>query len=351
MYSSGATFKRFLYNGFCIMGGRLFVKTFFSGVGTILLFHRVCPTTKTERVAGCSGLEVTPLYLEQVISFFLERDCDFISLNELVVRLQGNHFDKKFVVITFDDGYLDNFTCAYPIFKKYNVPFAIYITTGFIDRISIMWWHLLEDLLLNNDHIHFEIGGSRFDFQCDTLVKKEKVFLEISLLITGKNEIEYLDVIKRVFTNYPIDIYSWSNNLCLNWDQIRQLYNDPLVTIGTHTVNHYALNKVSSKVLEREIIESKKRMESQLGGEIRHFSYPHGDKGEVEKREFKALEASSFVTATTTRMGNIFPAHKNHLQCLPRITMGMGLDSKRLEMVIDGVTPLVRNRFKRIITD
>src|SRR5437868_5123786 len=99
----------------------LLARPIYSGLGQILMFHRVLPESGKLRIHNHKSLEVSPDHLENIILYFKKLDYDFISLDELSSRKKKPR--KKFVVFTFDDGYVDNYTYAYPIFKKHNVPF------------------------------------------------------------------------------------------------------------------------------------------------------------------------------------------------------------------------------------
>jgi len=325
-------------------------KPFYSGIGHILIFHRVCPDNGIEKSIWCKGIEVTPAYLEMVIKYFLDQKYEVVSLDQLVMVLNSKKVDKKYVVFTFDDGYVDNFTFAYPIFKKYNIPFTIYITSGFIDRQAIMWWHSLSDLLFDNKKISFELDNKKYDFDCSTIEGKERAYLNIGFLLRGCNESELADKAGKIFNLFKIDAYKKTDELVLSWDQIKKLNKDPLVTIGAHTINHLVLKNLSGADVKKEILGSKTMLESQLNYEIKHFAYPNGGRGEVEKREFEIAKESGFITATTTRSANVFLEHRNHLECLPRFDMAEGIGHKELQFLTSGLTHCLRNRFKRVIT-
>ena len=74
------------------------------------------------------------------------------SMTQLLKTLsEKKDIHKPFVCFTMDDGYLDNYTKALPVFERYQVPFAIFVSTDFIDKKAILWWDTLEDLILTND--------------------------------------------------------------------------------------------------------------------------------------------------------------------------------------------------------
>ena len=132
-----------------------FIKRFYNlthpVLGRILMLHRVVEqrSEKPEQ----RELEVTPQFLEQTITEHLKKGCRFVSIDEAVEILQKNHLSSfnfqhsTFICLTFDDGYQDNYTLAYPLLKRLNVPFAIYVTTGFIDKTAQMWWYDKTDVM------------------------------------------------------------------------------------------------------------------------------------------------------------------------------------------------------------
>lgn len=345
------TIKSYLLSIAKLSRGYKLIKPFYSGIGHILLFHRVCKKNSSRRISRCSGLEVTPEYLDATIKFFLDRHYNIVSLDQLSDIFEKRKINNKIVVFTLDDGYLDNLTFAYPVFKKYNIPFAIYITTGFADKCAAPWWYLLEDLVLKTNSIVFEIEKKKLEFRCVTLDEKEKVFLEIGFIIKNSNEYNYWDKIHQIFNLNKHEIHKKTEEIMLNWQQIRDLTSDPLVTLGSHSVNHYCLASLSESGVRYEILESKNKLESQINLPVKHFSYPFGGRGEVGRREFKITKECGFQTAVTGRSANIFFGHRLYREALPRITMGENLDHQRLDFLINGLLHCRNNSFKRVVTE
>ena len=96
-------------------------------------------------------LEVTPDWLEQKILEYKQKGYTFVSIDD-IPSLNTKHFSlntKRFVCLTFDDGYSDNYTLAYPLLKRLGVPFTVYVTTGFIDNQRPRWWYPNEQLGIN----------------------------------------------------------------------------------------------------------------------------------------------------------------------------------------------------------
>ena len=122
-------------------------------IGEIWMLHRV--VEQRSDVPEQRELEVTPDWLEQKILEYKSKGYSFISIDNLTT-LNTQHSTlntKKWVCITFDDGYRDNFSFAYPMLKRLNVPFTVYVTTGFIDNKLPMWWYPNEQLGLSTEEL------------------------------------------------------------------------------------------------------------------------------------------------------------------------------------------------------
>jgi len=329
------------------------VKPVYGGIGHILMFHRVTPVLPV-RVKGQSRLEVTPQRLEEIIHFFQTRNYDFISLDELHTRLINpsgcGGKNRKFVAFTFDDGYVDNLLYAYPLFKRYNVPFAIYVAASFPQREAVLWWYLLDDLILANDLLTFDFPDSPLTLETRSDEQKIQAarILRARLKFTSKQQ--YPALLDVIFTKHGIDLLAKTEQLTLSWEQIQQLSSDPLVTIGSHSLHHFPLKILSEEDAWEEIMASKSLLEQKVGKPVEHFAYPYGEHREAGLREFELARQSGYWTAVTTRFANLFPGHAGHLEALPRFD-APALSDQDWVLAINGLLPLRRNRFKRIVTE
>ena len=84
---------------------------------------------------------------------------EIVSLDEAHFRLIEGDYGKPFVCFTFDDGYRDNLEYAYPIFKRHNLPFAIYVPTDYADGRGDLWWLALEKVIVKVDALSVKIDG------------------------------------------------------------------------------------------------------------------------------------------------------------------------------------------------
>lgn len=336
-----------------LTNGYVFFKPFYEGIGVILKFHRVVPADAGAYRLANKDLEVTPEYLDQCIKYFKSMSYSFLSLNEIYDRFTSKiNSSGKFVSFTFDDGYKDNYKIAYKIFKKHDIPFTIYISTGFPDRKVILWWYVIEDILDKNNFLEFHVNGDTLYIKCETLREKKHAFSCVADIMLGLNEADRMKVLKEIVEIHHIDPFRKTDEMALTWEQIRQMSLDPLVTIGAHTVHHPVLSRLSEEEARGEIAHSKQILESRLGIRIEHFAYPYGGKGQAGLREFAMIAELGFKTATTTRSGTLFMEHRNHLGCLPRIGPFGGIEKiGDLPVMVSGALPAFQNRGKQMITD
>jgi peptidoglycan/xylan/chitin deacetylase (PgdA/CDA1 family) len=136
---------------------------------------------------------------------------------------------------------------------------------------------------------------------------------------------------------------------CLPWETLRALSGAPGVTIGAHTLTHPMLAKHDADVARREIVESRQRLETELGIPIRHFAYPVGDPDSVGPRDFALAAEAGFESAVTTRPGHLFPEHAGHLHALPRVSLnGLHQNEAALRALLSGLPFWLRSRGRRL---
>lgn len=293
-----------------------FIKKQYAGIGTIFMLHRVCSSDNT-RLLPNENMKVSPDFLDQFITDLKNNGYQFISLDRLYEILKTKEKVKKQVVFTFDDGYLDNYINAYPIFKKHNVPFTIYITTDFIEKQGILWWYELEDLILRNEYVNF----NSIRIPCRTKKEKNEAFMFIREHTIRLPQGSLIKNIEKMFGVSGINWHKASQEIMMSWEHITKLNKDNLVTIANHTKTHPVLNKLNESDAKDEIANANSILEQKIEKRVRHFAYPYGGRVEVNEREFSIVRNLSFRTSVTSRHGNIYHRHKDYLEALPRIML------------------------------
>lgn len=306
------------------------------GAGAILTLHQVCPEPP-DKFAPNRILKITPDFLERTIRSVIEAGFEILSLDDLHLKLTEGTLSRPFVAFTLDDGYRDNLNFAYPVFRRNGVPFAVYVPTDFPDGHGELWWLALERAMAGRSHMALRINGSVEQFKLRTPSEKDAAFHRIYWWLRSIDEREARRIVRELAVGASINMQDLCRELVMSWDEVRTLAADPLVTIGAHTRQHYALAKLPLSEARDEMRDSLERIEREIGQPVRHFSYPFGDEGSAGEREFRLARELGLKTAVTTRKGVTQLAHSRALTALPRISLnGDYQDTRLLRVLLTG---------------
>lgn len=287
-------------------------------LGVVLMLHRVAEYDKSRLVPN-EDLKVSPAFLQRTIDKYRKAGFSFLSLDEVYdVITRKSNIDKPFVAFTLDDGYLDNYTTAYPIFKKNNVPFCIFVATDFPDRKAILWWLTIEDLILSNEKIVLSDGST---YNCKNYQQKWDTFRLIRERILKLDQKKLLNSLQKLFANYHIDWLAPVKEMAMSWENIAELGKEPLCTIGAHTMSHPAFIPLSLEEIKAEIDGGIERLHSVISYDILHFAYPYGSIKEDGEREYEFLKTFDFKTAFISFGGVITQQSEDILTNLPRFML------------------------------
>jgi peptidoglycan/xylan/chitin deacetylase (PgdA/CDA1 family) len=330
-------------------GAHLLLRPFFAGVGAIVMLHHVRPP-RPAAFQPNRLLEVSPEFLDQTLTWLRSQDIDIVTLDEMHRRLTARDFARRFVCITFDDGYRDNKVNAYPILKRHDAPFCIYVPTSFPERRGKLWWLALEAVIADNDAITVAIDGGERTLACATVQQKREAYDTVYWWLRGlATEAEILAFVDALAARHGVDIGPVADELCMDWSEIRALAADPLVTIGAHTVNHVMLGKATEEAARHELKASRETIEAALGAEVRHLAYPYGGRDLVGPREFRLASELGYRTAVTTRPGVLFPEHDQYLTALPRLSLNGEYQAARyVKVLMSGAATALFNGFRRV---
>jgi peptidoglycan/xylan/chitin deacetylase (PgdA/CDA1 family) len=262
----------------------------------ILMYHRVAP-----KANNWSLDTLPPKDFERQISYFAKR-YKIISLESLVQTMQnGEHLPKKAIIVTFDDGYRDNYTFAYPILKKYGIPATLFVTSGHIGTDKLFWWdkvgyiieHCSNKVLNLCESSSYSLRSSAEKFRARNHI------LEL-LKRTEENRKTFL-IEKLVVSSGVVIPNGLARNMLLSWDEIKEM-SDNGITIGSHTVNHPILNNITLERAHWEISKSKDDIQEALHKEVLFFSYPNGD---FNQEHVNYLIKTGFVGAVTILPSNL----------------------------------------------
>lgn len=287
--------------------------------GVIFTLHRVLPEPPAS-FSPNAILQITPDFLEAVIVRARAAGFDIVDLDEATRRLDDPDA-APFVVLTFDDGYRDNLVHALPILRKHNAPFTLYVPTGLVDGVGLVWWQALEDIVAANDVVAVELPEGRHYGDATTIAQKQATFAHVYSRYRTIPEPEREASLQALAARYDLDLAAHCRALIMDWTELKLFADEPLCTIGAHTVHHLELSKLPQEQMRAEIVQSINVLDAQFGQRPRHLSYPIGGVAAAGPREFAAARELGLATAVTTRPGGLYAEHAKHLEALPRISL------------------------------
>lgn len=289
------------FEGISLLGS-LALSTKARGRGIIFTLHHVRPDDKgpfqPNRI-----LSVTPRFLEEAIKASLECGLIPVRAEDLPDLLSDPSDERRFVSFTLDDGYRNNAEYAAPVFAKYNVPYTIFLTSGFVERTHSLWWETTEVLLRQSEELAFDFGKGVETIPLHTKRQKLKAFDKFAVFVGTNEEMTAVARIDELARANGIDPLQLAADLTMDENEIRELAKDPLANFGAHTVSHRNLRRLSDDDLRTEIVESVAAVERYVGKAPRIFAYPYGFKAAVGEREIKAVADAGVPMAVTTQPG------------------------------------------------
>jgi len=310
---------------------------FARGLGVVLMFHRVRPW-ESAAFAPNAQLEVTPDFLAAAVRRIRQRGVDIVDLDEARRRIDNPSGARRFAVITMDDGYADNFEHAYPVLTELDCPFTVYVATGLIDREAHPWWRILEEVIARQESTAVSLDGPVSYFDCRTASAKRETFRVLHGWLLEIDEDRQRQVVGELAWRYGIDAKALTGAEMMTWDQVRELAADPLVTIGAHTIGHYALAKLPEARARAEMRDGARVLEAATGTMPRHFAYPYGNLSAAGPREYRIAAELGFSTAVTTLRGMLRAGDARHPTALPRVAMDGNFQSVRyVDLFLSGV--------------
>jgi len=273
----------------------------------ILLYHKV-----EYKAPPFFGVAIRPDVFEKQIRFLKQ----YYKIVDLADLNQPGQIDQAcptdLIVITFDDGYRDNYTHAFPILKKYNVPATFFLATDYIGNNQLLWHDKLSWILYTAVSEKKKLIKS--EFSPELIRKVERFFAadssgrvsilpSIVALLKAYSAREREEAIKRLAEACGVNTWPGDEDRpMLSWEEVREMSVHG-VSFGSHTMSHPVLSTIPMSEVQREIGESKRIIEKQIQKPVTTFAYPYGKQEDYTDEITKILIDEGFEYACTTTVG------------------------------------------------
>jgi len=285
---------------------------------TILCLHSVAPPRAEN--AFRSRISVDAEFLIMIAETVDRQGIPLIPLTEAVHRIRVGD-TSPFVVLTFDDGYRDNYENLYGIALIYKLPFTIFITTGLVDREVPMWWNTLERLDASRPR---SSTGRRLVADPSLVAVVDKFRCS-----RGDSHRALIDELARNESSLSDhDPYGQA----LTWTMLREMLGSGLLTVGAHTVTHPQLSLLSATEIRAELSTCRQRIKEELDVDPQFLAYPFGQPDEFGPLAGRMAREEGFTAAFTTEPRPLRASDAKDLFHLPRILLSNKTQGRNVTM-------------------
>jgi peptidoglycan/xylan/chitin deacetylase (PgdA/CDA1 family) len=303
------------------------------GAGVILRFERVRPR-RPQRFQPNQWREITPQFLDRTIRALKRWKFDLVPMDEVCRRAVTLPKPNRFASLTFDGGCKDVIATAYPVLRKHGVPFTIYLPTAYPDGLGKAWWLALEDMIARESRISLMIDHKERHFSARSTSEKYQAYEFLASWMRTLSPPDLSLAIHDLCTRYSVDLVALSRGASMDWDDLARLAADPLVTIGSATVNYPVLSNLKEADAQREIAMGKAVTEAAFHRPVRHFAYSFGDRESWRREHLVMAQEAGFTSAVSTIPGVVEAKGYTNLHALPRIAWDGRLRSLRMMRVM-----------------
>lgn len=227
-----------------------------------------------------------------------------LSMDEVVeIKSQGKPYPDKSFAITFDDGFENNLSVAAPILSDLAIPATFYVSTDLVDQNHMSWIDRIELILEKKPR-----GQLAFSWAPDKTWEfgsaEEKITILKHLRSHVKRDasIDTDRLVAEIYRQLDEKCIDKSNDpldLKLNWDQVRQLHDDPNFIVGGHSHHHVNLAFLNDNELNYEIETSLSLLQEKGGFRATHYAYPEGLAHCYSQRVIDVLKGNGIVCSPT----------------------------------------------------
>lgn len=281
---------------------------------TVAAYHRVSDPARSNGLDP-ELIDATPQEFEAQVGY-LKENFRIVTIDEVLrAHRERRPLSPDSVLITFDDGYRDNYEVAFPILKRMGVPAAFFVTTGYLTDRRLFWWERVNNFVRSAT-----VQQLRIEYPApeviDLSTPKAKVRAKARLNRIIKDSFG-LDLERFLAGVVKAGGIPWTEDesrhhgdrALMTWDDVRTMRAAGM-GIGSHTAGHRVLETLPPAELAKELRSSRETLEEQLGEPVTTIAYPVGRSIAKFPAVRKALAEAGYELGFTSRPGvNRLPPH------------------------------------------
>lgn len=224
---------------------------------------------------------------------------DAVTFRDVLGHIDGeSKLPSRPIVVTFDDGYLDNYTHAFPILREMGLPATIFVSTGYVGAQDTYWYDHLAYAIYRAEVGTLVLGTARLEL--GDVASRRRAAADAIRFLRGVPDAVRRAHLARLAERLAYSIRDEDRALSrpMEWSQIVELH-EAGIEIASHTVTHPALSQCDDETLSFELWESRRELETRLGSPVEVVAYPFGGPGEYDDRVMRTAAQSGYRLAAS----------------------------------------------------
>lgn len=221
---------------------------------------------------------------------------------------RGAPLPKRSVLVTFDDGFMDNFEVAYPILRRLRIPAMFFLTTGYIETMRRFWFDEVVSTVLRTSasRIRLDVLDMTIEINSGHEQRRGIASRLLAKLKTVPNRVREAAVDEIRVKLGAVRSGNHPQPQAMSWDQVREMASGGM-EFGSHTVSHPVLSRVErDEDLAHELTDSKSRIEAELGSRVTALAYPVGGRSAYDTRVISAARSAGYKVGVSYVRGATF---------------------------------------------
>lgn len=270
-----------------------------SGNLKILAYHRICDT---DEINDPELVSASRNEFQWQVSY-IKRYYHPMTFEAVVECFEQNRkLPRNAIVITFDDGFADNYHNAFEILRNNEVPATFFISTDYLDSGEEFWFNRVSRIIMSNPGRDFYLDGKRLRVDTNSIDRRYLVG-QVLLKCKQVSDSRRREIVDQLATDLGDNGACDSLSRPMSWSEVREMSAQGM-EFGSHSRSHPVLARVNRNELKNEIEESKRIIENQIRKPVLVFSYPDGGEDAVNEAVLDAVRNAGYQLATSYISGS-----------------------------------------------
>lgn len=280
----------------------------------------------------------TDLFEEQMR--FLRRSGYHVCHLTELLRYIDEHkkIPRNCVVVTFDDGFRNNYLEALPVLENYSIPATVFVTANLIGTSDLIWSDLMTYALneTNASNLdHDDLGKYSLKSTQETSISLRSILQSLKKIPADEKDRIVRDIVHDLLPDgedksSPV----YESFKLMSWSELIELSKSTSIQIGGHTCTHNILTRLSRDIAQSEIQDCKSILEEKLDTRVDLFAYPNGTTNDFSEQDINTLRSTGWHAAVTTVENRVTVPIDPYR--IPRVGIGSGTTSAAFAYTLSG---------------